>query len=137
MKRFFLQVLTWWNGQTLGTRLWTWRKGRLVGKDEFGNAYYRTHDGKRRWVIYNGEAEASLSTPNWHGWLHYRTDITPVGGDHAAHDWERPYRPNLTGTGGAYRPPGSLARLNPHSVNDDDYQAWRPEHSEIRRQTRA
>ena len=68
MKTFFLRFFTWWNGQTFGTQLWTWRYGELVGQDEFGNRYYRTRGGKidptllmeRRWVIYNGEAEASI-----------------------------------------------------------------------------
>ena len=67
MKQFFLKVFTWWNGQTFGTQLWTWRFGELVGQDEQGNLYYRTIGGKidptlgfeRRWVIYNGVAEAS------------------------------------------------------------------------------
>ena len=67
MKTFFLRFFTWWNGQTFGTQLWTWRFGELVGQDEFGNRYFRTRGGKidptllmeRRWVIYHGEAEAS------------------------------------------------------------------------------
>ncbi|MHA7884845.1 MAG: NADH:ubiquinone oxidoreductase subunit NDUFA12, partial [Nitratireductor rhodophyticola] len=40
MKKFLLQFFTWWNGQTLGTRFHTWRKGTRVGEDEFGNTYY-------------------------------------------------------------------------------------------------
>ena len=68
MKTFLLKLFTWWNGQTFGTQLWTWLYGELVGEDEFGNRYYRTKGGKidprmlsfeRRWVIYNGDAEAS------------------------------------------------------------------------------
>ncbi len=59
MKQFLLQFFTWWNGQTLGTRFYTWRKGRPVGEDAFGNRYYSDAAGKRRWVIYNGVAEAS------------------------------------------------------------------------------
>ncbi len=42
MKQFFLKFFTWWNGQTFGTQLWTWRYGELVGEDEQGNRYYRT-----------------------------------------------------------------------------------------------
>ena len=67
MKTFLLQMFTWWNGQTLGTRFFTWRKGEFVGKDEFGNSYYRTRDNSRRWVIYNGVAEASTIPAGWHG----------------------------------------------------------------------
>jgi hypothetical protein len=35
------KLFTWWNGETFGTQLWTWRFGELVGKDEQGNRYYR------------------------------------------------------------------------------------------------
>jgi len=67
MKQFFLKVFTWWNGQTFGTQLWTWRFGEVVGQDGQGNTYYRTKGRKidptlgfeRRWVVYNGLAEAS------------------------------------------------------------------------------
>ena len=71
MKSFLLKVFTWWNSQTFGTQLWTWLYGEPVGDDEFGNRYYRTIGGKidktlgfeRRWVIYNGYAEASIGAP--------------------------------------------------------------------------
>ena len=45
MKQFFLKLFTWWNGQTFGTQLWTWRFGELVGEDAQGNRYYRTRGG--------------------------------------------------------------------------------------------
>ena len=54
-----LRSVTWWNGQTLNTQFYTWRYGQKVGEDEQGNIFYQSKDGKRRWVIYNGEAEAS------------------------------------------------------------------------------
>ena len=41
MKQFLLKLFTWWNSQTFGTQLWTWRFGELVGQDEEGNRYYR------------------------------------------------------------------------------------------------
>ena len=79
MKRFFLLFFTWWNGQTIGTMVWTWLYGELVGEDEFGNRYYRRRGGKidlslgfeRRWVIYKNYAEASMIPPAWHGWMHH------------------------------------------------------------------
>jgi len=37
-----------------------------VGEDEQGNIYYTTRDEKRRWVIFNGEAEASRVNADWH-----------------------------------------------------------------------
>jgi len=65
-----LRVLTWWNGQTLNTQLFTWRKGVRVGEDEMGNIFYENRDKTKRWVIFNGEIEASKISPDWHGWLH-------------------------------------------------------------------
>ncbi|WP_291829517.1 NADH-ubiquinone oxidoreductase subunit NDUFA12 family protein, partial [Bosea sp. (in: a-proteobacteria)] len=85
MKDWLLQIFTWWNGQTIGTRFHTWRFGERVGEDEFGNVYYRTKGGvkdgalgyQRRWVIYNGEAEASKVPPGWKGWLQHTVDVAP------------------------------------------------------------
>ena len=56
---FIKRIFTWWDGQTLGTQLWTWRKGKKVGEDAAGNIYYTNAAGDRRWVIYNGEIEGS------------------------------------------------------------------------------
>lgn len=56
--------MTWWNGQTIGTQIYTSRHGVKVGEDEQGNIYYQTRDA-RRWVIYNGEAEASRGGLAW------------------------------------------------------------------------
>ena len=33
MKQLLLELFTWWNGQTMGTRFFTWRKGTKVGED--------------------------------------------------------------------------------------------------------
>jgi NADH:ubiquinone oxidoreductase subunit len=124
MKTFLLQFFTWWNGQTLGTRFDTWRKGRFVGSDEAGNRYYTDKTGKRRWVIYNGVAEASAIPPGWHGWMHHRRDDPPA--EYQPREWEKPHEPNLTGTPLAYRPPGSILRARPETPGDSDYEPWTP-----------
>lgn len=124
MKHFLLQIFTWWNGQTLGTRFFTWRKGEFVGEDEFGNRYYRERKGAKRWVIYNGLAEASAIPPGWHGWIHYRTDEPP--GPYKPREWQKPHEPNLTGTALAYRPPGSILHATPETPARPDYEPWRP-----------
>jgi len=121
----FSQIFTWWNGQTLGTRFATWKNGEPVGEDEQGNRFYRSRDGKRRWVIFNGEAEASRVSPDWHGWLHHTFDDLPSKNPLPKKNWEKPHHPNLTGTAVAYRPDGSLSRSAPVSRND--YEAWTPE----------
>ena len=93
-----LRAVTWWNSQTLGTQFFTWRNGEKVGEDNQGNVFYQTSDGKRRWVIYNGEAEASRVSPEWHGWLHYTWDEPPTTSPLKRKDWEKPHLENLSGT---------------------------------------
>ncbi|MEP3786861.1 NADH:ubiquinone oxidoreductase subunit NDUFA12 [Ascidiaceihabitans sp.] len=120
-----LRAVTWWNGQTLNTQLFTWRKGVKVGEDGQGNIFYQTHDDARRWVIFNGEAEASRIDPEWHGWLHRTWDEPPTDKPLPRKSWEKPHQENLTGTALAYAPSGSIRRTEPKSR--DDYEAWTPE----------
>lgn len=125
LKSFILKVFTWWNGQTFGTQLFTWRKGERLGEDAQGNVYYRTADDSRRWVIYNGEVEASRVPPEWHGWLHRMYDTPPSEAPLPHKPWEKPHLPNLTGTDDAYAPAGSIRRIDPAPRRD--YEAWSPE----------
>jgi NADH:ubiquinone oxidoreductase subunit len=147
MKLFFLKLFTWWNGQTFGTQLWTWRfgelvgkdeqgnlYGELVGKDEQGNLYYRTKGGvidptlgfQRRWVVYNGYAEATRVPPSWHGWLHHTVDVAPTEESYTPREWEKPHVPNMTGTPAAYRPSGSTLASGRRPKATGDYQPWTP-----------
>lgn len=119
------RLFTWWNGQTLGTQIFTWRQGRRVGEDEQGNIYYQNADGSRRWVIYDGEAEASRVPPDWHGWLHHTYDTPPTEAPLPRKAWEKPHLPNLSGSEAAYVPPGSL-RAPAGPVERRDYEAWTP-----------
>lgn len=121
---FLLRLVTWWNGTTLGTQLFTARKGVMVGKDSQGNTYYQSKDTKTRWVIYNGEVEASRVPPEWHGWLHHSWDETPNSMAIVKKFWEKPHQENLTGMIGAYAPPGSL-RAKVRAKNSD-YESWSP-----------
>ena len=124
---FLKRLLTWWNSQTLGTQIFTARKGVKVGQDEAGNTFYQTRDGKRRWVIYNGYAEASKVPPEWHGWLHYTFDEPPTKAPLKRQPWEKDHLPNFTGTPMAWRPQGSLAAEAKRPAATGDYQAWTPE----------
>ncbi len=120
-----LRSVTWWNGQTINTQLFTARRGVKVGEDAQGNIYYETRDRKRRWVIYNGEMEASRIGPDWHGWIHHTYDQPPTEKPLKKKAWEKPHQENLTGTPAAYAPPGSIRRAEP--VARTDYEAWQPE----------
>ena len=134
LKLFFLRYFTWWNGATLNTLFYTSRKGELVGHDQFGNAYYRTKGGlidpalgfERRWVIYNGVSEASMTPPGWNGWLHHTVDVPPSEEDYKPHPWELPHIGNPTGTPAAIRPKGSILNRGPRQPSAGDYEAWSP-----------
>lgn len=120
-----LRAVTWWNGGTLNTQLFTWRKGVKVGEDEQGNVFYRSVDGKKRWVMFNGEVEASRISPDWHGWLHHTFDNAPGDKPLVHKSWEKPHQENLTGSALAYAPAGSIRRAQPDERAD--YEAWQPE----------
>ncbi len=120
-----LRAVTWWNGQTLNTQIYTALKGVKVGEDAAGNTFYRSKNGKRRWVIFNGEAEASRVSPEWHGWLHHTWDEPPTEAPLKHKPWEKPHQENLTGTLAAYAPPGSIRAGAP--AERRDYDAWTPE----------
>ena len=71
-----------WPGMNIGTRLFTWLKGRRVGADAQGNVYFEERRPRRglrvrRWVAYAGVPEASKVPSEWASWLHYTTD-TPL-----------------------------------------------------------
>ena len=60
IKSLFLETFTWWNNQTLSTKLLTLFRGKFVGKDINGNIFYINKKNKnQRWVIYNGLMDAS------------------------------------------------------------------------------
>ena len=96
-----------------------------MGEDEQGNIFYQTRDGKRRWVIYNGEVEATRVSPDWHGWMHFTYDQPPTKDPLVHKSWEKPHQENLTGTAMAYAPAGSIRRAAP--AVRADYEAWQPE----------
>ncbi|EEW59023.1 NADH:ubiquinone oxidoreductase subunit NDUFA12 [Epibacterium sp. DP7N7-1] len=121
-----LQAVTWWNGATLNTMIYTRRKGVKVGEDEQGNVFYRTADDSRRWVIFNGEAEASRVSADWHGWLHRTFNEVPSEKPLKHKTWEKPHQENLTGTMLAYAPAGSI-RAGGTPKPRSDYEAWSPE----------
>ncbi len=110
---------------TVGTLLFTWAKGRLVGVDSQGNRYYterRTPKNRRakRWMVFNGAVEASRVPAEWHAWLHYTVDQPlPMTKTH-------PHRANLTGTSGAYLPPGHDLMGGVRERAAGDYEAWTP-----------
>lgn len=92
-----------------------------VGADEFGNEYYLHKSGKKRFVVYKGIAEPSKIPAEWHGWIHYTTDLAPVKINTHKFSWQKIHLPNLTGTKGAYSPKNSTVKNTSAA-----YEAWKP-----------
>jgi NADH:ubiquinone oxidoreductase subunit len=122
-------IFTWWHSQTIGTWWHTFTRGRLVGSDAQGNNYYEDKSGRsingkpRRWVIYNGDVEASRVPPEWHGWLHYTVDEPPLAAAGKTRSWQKEHQINATGTSKAHKPRGAADTARYPS----GYDAWRPE----------
>ena len=117
---------------SLGTKIFTILYGQFVGQDEFGNKYYkdRRHakqDKERRWVLFAGDDEATSVPPGWFGWLHNTDTLPPTEILSKVRSWEKPHRPNPTGTEKAYLPPGHVLGDGQRERATGDYESWNPE----------
>ena len=120
-------LFTWWNGNTVGTKFYTYINGKKVGEDYFGNYYYESRDKKNRWCIYSVESDASKISPEWNSWLRFITNVCPSNSV-TKYEWQKPFVGNLTGLDDAYKP----EIVNVRDSNEDldhyqsDYKAWKP-----------
>ncbi len=107
-------------------------RGKKIGVDTAGNTYYEAPARKgykrpRRWVMYKGTPEASKVPPEWHGWLHHQTNTVPdESRESFRRPWQKPHKPNMTGTNKAYRPPGHILSGGKRDKATGDYEAWTP-----------
>ena len=114
------EIFTWWNKQTFGTRLNTIFFGRLVGKDTSGNKYYQSKSGKR-WVIYNGEVEASKIPSEWYSWMHRTGNKIENSHELDKYKWQKKHMPNQTGTENSYHPNKNKNKNAPNKK----YTSWK------------
>ena len=116
---------------SLGTKIYTWLNGNLVGSDDLGNKYYcnskNFNDFKaKRWVVFNGEIEASNIPPHWHAWLHKSIDTPPLNYSHK-YKWQKNHKPNMTGTSDAYFPSSHpLSKNYDPEKKEEEYKSWTP-----------
>ena len=101
---FLKQLFTWWHRQTLGTFLYTLILGKFVGEDEFGNKYFENKKGKKRWVIYSGEIEATKIPIEWYSWMHFIKNKIEGTHELKKYNWQKNHLSNQTGTDKAYNP---------------------------------
>jgi len=122
------KIFTWWTGATVGTAIFSRRYGSEVGKDEAGNLYFQHKDDqKRRWVIYAADNDGSRVPPGWQAWLRGIIDDLPEKGLPPRRRWEKEATANLTGSGDAWRPSGSLQAQGVRPATTGDYSAWTPD----------
>ena len=95
-------IFTWWNRQTFGTLLKTLFSGNYVGKDNFGNKYYKNKKNER-WVIYSTDVEATKITSEWYLWMHHTIDKIPEKNE-LKYKWQKSHSENKTGTIESYKP---------------------------------
>ena len=101
MLTLFKEIFTWWNQQTLGTRINTILFGKIVGEDHFGNKYYQSKSGKR-WVIYNGEVEATKIPNEWYSWIHHTSNNIENLHELKKYKWQKEHLSNQTGSENAH-----------------------------------
>ena len=100
------------------------KDGNLVGEDKFGNKYYenpRYFYGRDRWVIHNDKVgtdyDGSMIPAEWYGWMHHKTDFTPIQRPPVKYDWMKEHDMNQSGTKGQYVP---------YSTTKPKIQSWQP-----------
>ena len=112
------EIFTWWNRQTLGTRIFTFFFGKFVGEDDLGNKYYESKN-KKRWVIYKNEIDATKIPNEWYSWIHFMNN--KIENLHILNkfDWQKPHQSNLSGSDEAYNP-----KKNKNAIKKK-YKVWK------------
>ena len=124
----FANLFTWWNGASLGTTIVTRMRGEEAGRDAAGNVYFRHRQiPGRRWVIYSGSNDSSNVPPGWNAWLRGTIDEVPDKALPARRSFEREPQANLSGSGDAWRPSGSMKTPGHRPTATGDYIAWKPD----------
>jgi|TARA_B100001245_G_C22791217_1_gene381667 NADH dehydrogenase len=119
MLTLFKKIFIWWNQDTFGTRIKTIFFGKLVGTDSYGNKYYESKIGKR-WVIYSNEIDATKIPVEWYSWMHFIKNRIEKNHELKKYEWQKPHKPNLTGTEAAYYP-----NKNKQDAIDKKYKSWK------------
>ena len=128
VKSLLKYLFTWWNGNTVGTKLYTFLKGKKVGEDYLGNSYFESKNLESRWCIYRNQSEASRISPEWNSWLRYISNTVPTS-DNITYEWQKRFDGNATGLGSAYKPSIIRAGRSKEDLEhyQSDYKAWKPE----------
>ena len=66
--------------------------------------YYENNKGKKRWVIYSSEIDATKIPVEWYSWMHFTPNRIEKKHDLEKYDWQKPHQSYLSGTDEAYYP---------------------------------
>ena len=90
-------------------KIYSYFFAKKIGVDDYGNAYFLNkgrspvNNGReRRWIIYQGDVEASKVPPEWNAWLHHVTNEIPRKSRKPK--WIKEHLPNQTGSENSYHP---------------------------------
>ena len=92
--------------------------GKLVGKDKYGNKYYKNKKDQR-WVIYSKSIEATKIPNNWYLWMHHTIDKIPSDKD-SKFSWQKKHLGNQTGTINSFKP----VKIRKNSLKKK-YETWK------------
>ena len=116
----FKLFFTWWNKQTFGTFLKTLFFGIYVGKDEFGNKYFKNKNDER-WIIYKSDIEATKINTDWYLWMHHTVDKIPDEiSKKNKFKWQKKHLENKTGTKESYK----AVQIKKNNVKKK-YETWK------------
>ena len=118
-----MEIFTWWNKQTLGTRVWSYFNGLLAGEDKYGNKYFNNKKDTKRWVIYGDQVEATSVNPEWNNWLRFTSIKKPENIER--YSWQIDHKQNQTGTTNAFSPENNYNKID--QKKKVDYGKWSPE----------
>ena len=117
------------NGGFVGSYLKLFRQdeikfGECVGEDKFGNKYFYNKYymlGRSRWVEYSPQYghdyDGSHVPAEWHRWLSYISDETPVQQPPIPRKWRIDHIENKSGTN---------EEFVPYSTTKPKIEAWQP-----------
>ena len=117
MLTFLKKIFTWWNQDTLGTKLKTIFFGKLVGSDLLGTKSSASKSAKS-WVIYSDEIDASKIPHEWYSWIHFTKNNLENKHEIEKYHWQKPHQSNQTGTDNSYHPNKKNNEIN------KKYKSW-------------
>ncbi len=74
-----------------------------------------------RWVIYNGEVEASKIPSEWYSWMHHTGNKIENSHELDKYSWQKEHMPNQTGTENSYHPKKNKSK----NASNKKYTSWK------------